>query len=91
MVASISEQQQYTVSYGIDSSDLGMSTDPITSTDDILQTDLLFQQSLEDLQQGTIYYVQVVATYGIYTLTSDVISFTTLEPGNKYLGDIPLF
>lgn len=82
VVASITEQQQYTVSYGLDSSDLGITTDPIPSTDDVLQTNLIFQQSLEGLVQGTTYYVQVVATFGIYTLTSDVISFTTLEPGN---------
>lgn len=82
MVANITEQQNYTVLYGTDSSDLAMSTDPITFTDDTPQIDVLFQQSLENLLQGTTYYVQVVATFRIYRLTSDVISFTTLEPGN---------
>lgn len=81
VVASITELQQYRVLYGTDPSDLGTSTDPIYSTDSILETDLLFQQSLEDLLQGTTYYVQVEATFDIYTLTSEVISFTTLEPG----------
>ena len=78
VVTQIYETQEYMVLYGTDPSNLGNSSGPLSSTD---SPDLMFQQILNDLSQGTTYYVQVVATFGIYTLTSDVISFTTLEPG----------
>lgn len=80
VVTSLSEQQQYTVLYGTDPSALEMSTDPLAS-DNTMDSDLMFQQNLNNLVQGTTYYVQVVATLGNFNLTSNVISFTTLEPG----------
>ena len=81
VVSAITTQQQYTVQYGTDPNNLSTSTDSITSTDDTSATDLMFAQSLDGLEQGTTYYVQVVSTFDSYTLTSNVISFTTLEPG----------
>ena len=81
VVASISEQQQYTVLYGTDPTNLNTTIDPISSGDNPMATDLMFEQVLDGLMQGTTYYVQVESTFNIYTLYSDIISFETIEPG----------
>ena len=77
-VLEIDEPQQYTVYYSSVPGVFDNSAGPVFSTDNV---DLMFQVSLEGLTQGTTYYVQVVATFGGYNLPSDIISFTTLEPG----------
>lgn len=77
-VTSITEEQQYTVVYGTDAGDLSNSSESISSND---SPELTFQVALNGLSQGTMYYVRVVAEFGGYTFMSDVISFTTLEPG----------
>ena len=77
-VTLVTEEQQYTVLYGIDPSDLGNSSDPVSSG---VGQELTFEVLLNGLLQGTTYYVRVVAELGDYTIMSDVISFTTLEPG----------
>lgn len=79
-VDAIFEQQQYTIRYGTDPSDLSTVIGPFSSPDPP-QTNLTFEQALSGLLQGTTYYVQVSSTFGIYNLNSDIVSFTTLEPG----------
>lgn len=76
VVSEIDETQTYTVQYGTSQSNLEFTADPISSAG--VGT---YSVPLVDLIQGTTYYVQVVSQFGIYTLRSDVISFTTLEPG----------
>ena len=78
VVTDIDKPQNYTVQYGTSQTDLEFTVGPISS---IGGTDQTYQTNLESLVQGTTYYVQVVSEFGIYTLQSDIISFTTLEPG----------
>ena len=78
VVTTIDEPQNYTVKYGTDQSNLEFTVGPIQSVGMEEQT---YQIPLDNLVQGTTYYVQVVSVFGVYTLTSDVISFATLEPG----------
>ena len=78
VVAFIGDQQNYTVVYGTTEGNLEFSLDPITSAGSGMQT---YAVTLEGLAQGTTYYVQIVSTFGVHILTSDIISFRTLEPG----------
>ena len=85
IVPEIDEPQQYTVYYGSQPGALDNSIGPVFSTDNV---DLMFQVSLGNLIQGTTYFVQVVATFGGFNLPSDVISFTTLEPGTFFVDSL---
>ena len=78
-VASLSQQQQYYVDYGTDEDALDQRSGTVTSSDDTFLTDQNYTVSLFELSLGTTYYIQVVATFGVYTLKSDVFSFTTPE------------
>ena len=78
VVSEIDETQTYTVQYGTSQSNLEFTAGPISSAVIGAGT---YSLPLVNLTQGTTYYVQVVSQFDIYTLTSDVISFTTLEPG----------
>ena len=80
IVSEIDEPQQYRVYYSTVPGIFENSIGPVFSADN---PDLMFQLSLENLTQGTTYYIQVVSTFGIYNIPSDVISFTTLEPGTR--------
>jgi hypothetical protein len=77
VVTTIDEPQNYTVQYGTDQTNLESTVGPIQSVGMEEQT---YQITLDNLEQGTTYYVQVVSVFGVYTLTSDMISFETLEP-----------
>ena len=68
VVVFIGDQQNYTVMYG---TNLEFSLDVAGSG---MQT---YAVTLEGLTQGTTYYVQIVSTFGIHVLTSDIISFQT--------------
>lgn len=83
-VATIDEPQEYIVLYGPAASLNGSVnftyvTEPISSG--AFQFDQTFEIDLNDLTQGTSYDVQVVSMFGSFELTSDIITFTTLEPG----------
>ena len=77
VVTEIAEEQLYYVLYGTDQGNL-QSLDPVTSTGTGEQS---YSALLQNLLEGTTYYVQIVSEFGEYTLTSETITFTTLEPG----------
>ena len=83
IVASIAEEQEYTLYYDTDPADLN-SAGNRSSGSDITVTDAVYELTLDGLTQGTMYYVQVVSTFGIYTLRSELVSFSTIEPGISY-------
>ena len=83
IVASIAEEQEYTLFYGTDPADLS-SVGNRSSGSDTTVTDAVYEFTLDDLTQGTMYYVQVVSTFSIYTLRSELVSFSTIEPGISY-------
>ena len=80
-VASLSQQQEYYVDYGTDEDSLDQRSGTVMSSDNTSLTDQNYTVSLSGLTLGTTYYIQVVATVGVYTLQSDISSFTTPEEG----------
>ena len=80
-VASLSQQQQYYVDYGTDEEVLGQSSGAVMSSDDTSLTNQNYSVSLSGLSLNTTYYIQVVATFGVYILKSGISSFTTPEEG----------
>ena len=80
-MTSLSQQQQYYVDYGTDKDVLGQSSGTVLSSDDTSLTNQNYSVSLSGLSLNTTYYIQVVATFGIYTLKSDISSFTIPEGG----------
>lgn len=79
-VPSISEQQEYYIQYGLSPELLTTTTDTITSTSNTM----LYSLPLTGLNQGTNYYLQVVATFSDITLYSNIVSFRTTEPRKHY-------
>ena len=84
-VASLSQQQEYYVDYGTDEDTLDQRSTTVTSSADTTLTDQDYTVSLSGLTLGTTYYIQVVATFGDFTLESDISSFTTSDIGNILL------
>ena len=80
-MASISEQQEYYVAYGNDEGTLNQGSQRIQGSANTTLTDYSYNISLSGLSLGTVYYCQVVAVLDLYTLKSDVLSFTTRERG----------
>ena len=80
-VASVTEQQEYYVLYGLDENSLNYSTDRISGNANTSLTDQTYSTMIQDLSSGTLYYVQVVAEFGSAILYSETISFRTIEPG----------
>ena len=80
----ISQQQEYTVYYGIDEDSLDMMSNSVSSSSDLSLLDQNYSTVLSGLSLGTTYYFQVVATFQSFQLESDVSSFTTLELGKEY-------
>ena len=70
-------QQNYTVLYGYFEDSVNI-TAGIVQGSPVNQT---YSLEVTGLHQATTYYVQVVSTFGIYTLYSDVVEFTTRENG----------
>ena len=69
-------QETYTVYYGLNMSNLEMSSESMESRGQSL-TDQSFSVTLKDLEEATTYYYQVVAENDYSSSTSDIYSFTT--------------
>jgi len=80
-VAYLVQQQQYYVDYGTDEDARDQRSGTVTSSDNTSLTNQNYTVSLSGLSLHTTYYIQVVATFGVYTLKSDISSFTTFEKG----------
>ena len=75
-VPSLTVQQMYYVEYGSDADSLNLRTDHIAS--DSLLDDQTYTATLSALDDGTTYYVRVVATFSDVYLYSSTESFTTI-------------
>ena len=84
-VVSLSQQQQYYVDYGTNEDALDQRSGTVTSSDDTSLINQNHSVFLSGLSLGTVYYIQVVATFEVYTLKSDISSFITSERGNVLL------
>ena len=76
-VPSLTEQQTYYVRYGTSPAALTLTSETIMSL--TTQTDQVYSVALTGLDDATVYYLQVVATFGDITIFSTVESFRTLE------------
>ena len=76
IIPSLTEQQTYYVEYGSDVDSLNLQTDPITSA--TLLPDESYSVTLNGLDDGTVYYVRVVATFSDVYLYSSTESFATI-------------
>lgn len=67
--------------YGLLPDSLDMMAGPVFSNADPSLTDQTYSITLAQLDEATSYYLRVVATFGVYTLYSEVATFTTMERG----------
>lgn len=77
----IIETQSYVVNYGTSEDSLDSTSDTVQSVTDISTVNATYNVDLTDLDSGTTYYYQVVATLEDFTLESDIASFSTPELG----------
>lgn len=80
------ESEEYIVEYGVDSDNLNLTSSTVDSNSDTSLVNQSYSVLLEGLEVGTIYYIRVLAQFGInglYKRYSDVIAFRTLEEGSK--------
>ena len=82
IVPSVTEPQEYYVLYGVNQIILNLTTDKVQGNSDTSLLNQSYSTILQDLDYGTTYYLLVVTEFGSTTLYSEMISFTTIEPGN---------
>ena len=79
--------------YGTESNNLNLTSSTVDSVTDTTLQNQTYSVVLDDLEKGTIYYVQVLAQYGfgnLFKRYSDVNAFRTLEEGNgSQVGNFP--
>lgn len=73
-------QERYKVEYGVNMSDLDMSSESLNSRGQTL-TNQSYSVMLDNLEGGTIYYYQVVSENDFSLSSSLIYFFTTLEGG----------
>ena len=76
VVPSLTEQQMYYVEYGTEVDSLSLRTDPIASESPL--PDQTYTVTLSGLNDGTTYYIRVVAMFTDVYLYSSTESFTTI-------------
>lgn len=70
--------------YGTEADNLNLTSSTVDSVTDTTLQNQTYSVVLDDLEKGTIYYVQVLAQYGfgnLFKRYSDIIAFRTLEEG----------
>ena len=83
-VSFISTQKEYVVDYGQDEDSLDEASESLSVSDTGL-IDQMYNVTLSGLTQDTVYYVRVATTNAEnVTFYSDIESFRTLQPGNKW-------
>ena len=84
IIPSFIVQEQYYVLYGTDPDNLDQVSETITGLEDTTLINSSYSISLEGLNEGTLYYVQVAAVYDeVFARYSEVIPFITKEPGRS--------
>jgi hypothetical protein len=72
----VSVEQSYTVLYGYSADTINMTAGTVQGNNLTNQT---YTLEITELEQANTYYIQVLSTFDIYTLYSDVVQFTTRE------------
>ena len=75
--------QQYSVVYGVDPDVLDQIWGLQTSSPDLDDTNQMFTETIFGLTQGVTYYARISSMFGYSIIYSDLVSFTTLEPGMR--------
>ena len=73
-------QERYTVKYGLNMSDLELTSETLNSRGEAL-TNQTYSVYLGDLLGGTTYYYQVISENEFSSSNTDIDSFTTEEGG----------
>lgn len=78
------ETEEYKIEYGVESDNLNLTSQIVNSVTDRTLVNQTYSVIIDNLEMGTIYYVRVLAQFGIdglYKRYSDVTAFRTLEEG----------
>lgn len=84
VVESVTEQQEYTVIYGLTPFNLDRTSAVVSGVADTTLTNQEYSVALTGLTDSTLYYFRVIATFGSINLMSELSSFRTLDL-RKYL------
>lgn len=87
-IPSFPEIEEYTVQYGVESNSLNLTSSTIDSVTDTTLVNQTYSIVINDLEAGTIYYMRVLAQYGVdivYNRYSELTVFRTLEQGKSML------
>ena len=85
-IPSFSETENYRVEFGVESYVFNLSSSTVNSVTDTTVVNETYSVTIDVLMAGTIYYMRVVAEFGIndlYKRYSNVAVFRTLEEGTK--------
>ena len=88
MVPYITEEEEYYVTYGLDSGELEFTSDMVQSVLNVSLEDQSYSVVISGLETATIYYGQIVAAFGMsgeYKRYSDMFVFRTKENGKNIM------
>ena len=71
------QQESYTVEYGLSATDLNLESDVVQSITDTNINNEEYDVTLRDLAGSTLYYYRVVARFGVYVRHTQVYAFFT--------------
>ena len=79
VVPSVTQQQQYTVLYGLNPQSLDQISPAVVGNSDITLTNQQYSVAISGLQIGTTYYFRISTTFGEVTFTTETNEFRTLD------------
>ena len=79
----VSTQQEYIVLYGTSEDTIVTAAGVVSGDNDTTLVNTTYTLEITGLERATTYYVQVVSTFSIYTLYSNIVEFTTQESGKQ--------
>ena len=91
VVPSVTQQQQYSVVYGLDPQLLDQTSAIVDGTEDITQTDQAFSVDLSGLITATTYYFRIAVTFGEQTIMSELNSFRTQDECKSLTYDVVFY
>ena len=83
-IPSLMETEEYIVQYGIESDNFNLTSSSVESVTNTTLVNQTYSVVIDNLDMGTVYYVRILAQYGIDDLFkrySDITAFRTLEEG----------
>ena len=90
-VPSVTQQQRYRVEYGTDPQTLDQTSATVIGAADITLTDQEYSVDLSGLNISTLYYFQIVITFGDVTIMTEISTFRTLDERKDFAPCVTLF